>query len=351
MEENNDIIIENIIKESKKIKNKEDRDDFLLKHRICPFCLTQTVTKDISTGEVYCTKCGFVFEEIDFYYSHGTTMESGNREEIYIEPTDTKAKSTASSGFYVDKNVSSNKRALYKRLQKEALYASEKYANSYIYKSIAHVVSLMSKNALIKQNKNAIIDTAMQIYKKQIKNKKRKIKPQILISLALKKIGLIVPNERYITDSYQTLYNKRNRTILNYKNSLSRYMSKEINKYSEKEKETIRKYELQEILLSLKIYWNGNAVEKLYLGFKDLVNYNPNLNFKEIIEKLIMWKQLEIRKEKLIEKENWFILKNKPEELNIIKNKIESINKKEEAIKSKVKNIDKTAEKYLNFKV
>ena len=346
-------VVEKLINESKSIKNKEDRDDFLIMHGICPVCLTQTIVKD-ENCEKYCTKCGLVIQDGNFYYSHGITKENGDREEIYIPPTNRAMKSSVYSGFFVDSNISQSKRSLYKRLQRQELYESAKNAESpYTYKSVKQVVSSL-KEAFPIHNKTLIVETAMSIYMTQIKRngaKIEKIKPQILVWLALKKLKIHISYKKYVNLTYKTTVGLKNRTVTNYKNTISKNMSKAITGYTKEEKELFKKNEIEYILLKENIDFSKELVNNIYDMVNEILIYNPNLSFEFIAKKMITYKELENKRKDL----NTYIANNNTEkninDINRHKEKLKAVEIKEDTIKKKIKKIDDIIMKHKEFEI
>jgi ribosomal protein S27E len=338
-----------VLNKAKKIKNEEDRKEFLLLHRICPICLTQTIVKDNLSSEIYCSKCGMIFDNTEFYYSHGTTKENGDREEIYTPPTNSKSKASVSASFYVDKKVSPANRELFKRLQRQSLYESAKYAESpYTYKAIKQIVSSLSQSVPI-GNKDVLIETAMQIYKKEIsknsENKKGKMKPQILVYLAMKKLRLYVDYKKYIATTFKTTSGLKNKTITNYKNTISRNITRAISSYAKEEKTAYRKYEIDHLLKKAKVLSSEEAINTIYKIFEDLIKYNPNIGFTIIVQKIIAWKLLEMKREKANMELKGAENKNKLFE------RLKAINVKENTLQNKTKNFKKILDKYSSFKL
>lgn len=340
--------IEKIIKQANKLKNKKDREDLLLLHGICPICLTQTIVRD-EASEKYCKKCGTIFEEVEFYYSHGITKENGDREEIYTPPTNSKSKASVSASFYVDKKVSPKNRELFKRLQRQSLYESAKYAESpYTYKSIRQIVSSL-KQVFPIGNKDVVIETAMQIYKREVAknpaNKKGKIKPQILVYLALKKLKIYVDYKKYINTTFKATSGLKNKTITNYKSSISKNISKTLSSYAVEEKESYRKYEIDQMLKKLNISYPDGTINLIYKIAGEIIKHNPNLGFATVVQKIITWKQLEAKREKAINdfNEHKSQQNKKDERFNALKIK-------EDAIQNKINGFANIMKKYPNFK-
>jgi ribosomal protein L37AE/L43A len=341
--------IEKLIKASKKLKNKEERDEFLIAHAVCPYCLTQTIVRT-NSSEKYCSKCGTIIEELEFYYSHGTTKENGDREEIYTPPTNSRSRATVSASFYVDRKVSHANRELFKRLQRQSLYESAKYAESpYTYKSIKQIVSSLIQTFPI-GNRDVLIETAMQIYKKEIKknpaNKKGKIKPQILVYLALKKLKISVDYKKYINTTFKATSGLKNKTITNYKNSISKNITRTISSYAKEEKEDYRKYEIEQALKKAGLLPTIETVNTIYSIFEKIIKHNPNLGFSTVVQKIITWKQLEEKRADILKE---------PQTTNSAKTKsterLNALNIKENAIQSKIKNFKKIIDEYPSFKL
>ncbi len=301
-----EVYLKELIKNSKKIKDKEDRDLYLIKHSICPVCLESTLTKDAS--DTYCTKCGYVVDEPEFYMSHGTTKESGDRVEIYTPASNLSNRSTPTRGFRVEGRMSSKNREKYARLSKIDFYVKASGTNSSMLKSLRRIVSVMNHNQSMIE-KHIIEETALMIHKKVQKyiNDKKKTNIYTIITLTFLFLGIPI-NTRLL---YDTLLSDK--TFAHFKKNTNKGIEEIMKKMTPEEKKEIKKKLTEQILKAYKISYTEKDIDKIYDVSQEIINLAPNNGIENTIRTII-----EIKKYNKIHNQFKFG-KNKDKILSIIK--------------------------------
>lgn len=345
--------IQKIINKGNKIKNEQQREEYFLSYSICPICLTQTIKR--KEGEVYCNKCGTVFD-IEFEYTHGYTKEDGDRVEIYTPPTNSSEKSLSYAGFNLDKNIPFEKRELFKRLHKVSKYVSAKYSeNPHLYKTLKRIISMLNLSQAV-GDKKILLETAMKEYRNQLeKAKNNKIKadrinPYTILIKALHKQHIYVDKKTLMSNLYSTNSALKSTKLTSFKKNISKNLMKLSKTYTPEELVEYKKNLIHQVFSGAKIQLSEELVDEAYSIFNSIIKFNPNIGIEDAMNKLIIKLKLEKRIKEL--EKTMIKEKNEGNEKWIsIRNKIILLNKKVTTLNHILKNIDKILQQHPKFKI
>lgn len=296
--------ITKIISKSKKLKDKNEMEAKLLSHAICPSCLTQTVIYD--SGERYCTKCGRCFD-VNFYQSHGSTLEDGDRKEIYVPPTTLISKATPTRSFYVGKEMRGQKKELFSRLNRINFYiAAGSSKNILLEKFLRRTLGIVAKEQPLYE-KSLIEETALRIKNKLLPllKSQKKINNYSILYFTFLQLGLSL-NLKLLYDKTYTSNDIKSYT--QFRSSITTSSHKIMNLLPEEEKTFLRKQKIKQEFMVKRIDVTDKKVNDIFNASTALVVFFPNLGNMQIVSKIIDYKRheeegtVEDEKERLIKK-------------------------------------------------
>jgi transcription initiation factor TFIIIB Brf1 subunit/transcription initiation factor TFIIB len=265
-------IINDIIKNSKKYKNEEEQFYYLISHNVCPKCHTSTIAhKD---GDTYCEKCGVVWDTFEAYYSHGTTMETGNRSEIYVPPTNLSAKASPTRSFVSSRNLSSKNKEKFRRLSQMDFYIKAGQSeNVNLLRNLKRIVSLLSHNQAL-YDKHIIEETALLIQNDVQKYLGEKKKTNVYTIMVLTFMLLHLPIDKKLL--YETSNSQHLKTFAHFKKNINRGIEEIMKKLPEAEKINIKKKLIEQIAKQYKIKYNEKILDLVYKKTQEIINLAPN---------------------------------------------------------------------------
>jgi len=285
--------LEKILNEYEKIKKKngeEMANEFLISHRVCPICKTLTIVKS-DEGDMYCSKCGTIFENVEYYQSHGTEYDEGrNRKEIYVPPTTLRSKARPYYTIgYIGNEVPTKNREKYKKLRKIGFYVDASYSkNSQVLKKTETIIKEALKSPS-SEVRNLVTESVLMLYSK-LQKRFRSWKKINLYSVVV-----LVGNQLGIKVDIKTLYEiegNKKISINKFRRNINRGIEKIFSILSDKEKDEIKKFMLAEIIGSSRIKSRDEATIKSFLKtINKIMALYPNITFydsaKMIISRLV----------------------------------------------------------------
>jgi len=285
--------LERILKQYEKIKKKNGENaanDFLLSHRVCPVCKTLTLIKS-SEGDTYCSTCGVIFGDVEYYESHGTEYDDGrNRKDIYVPPTTLRSKATPYYSIgYIGKEVASKNKDKYKKLRKIGFYVNASYSkNSQVFKRTESIVreAVMPSSTEVR---NLVAESVLMLYRKLQKRFRswKKINIYSVIVLVGNQLGIKID----VKSLYEIEGNKKI-SINKFRRNINRGIERIFSILSKNEKDEIKKFMLTEIIKSSRIKSKNEATIKDFLKtINKIMELYPNITFydsaKMIISRLV----------------------------------------------------------------
>jgi len=285
--------LERILKEYEKIKNKNGEvvaNDFLVSHRVCPVCKTLTLIKS-SEGETYCSNCGTIFGDFEYYESHGTEFDDGrNRKDIYVPPTTLRSKARPQYTIgYIGKEVASKNKDKYKKLRKIGFYVNASYSkNSQVLKRAENIVreAVMSSSTEVR---GLMSESVLMLYSKLQKRFRswKKINIYSVIVLVGNQLGIKIDVKRL----YEIEDNKKI-SINKFRRNINRGTEKIFSILTKNEKDEIKKFMLREMIKSSRIKSTNDETIKAFLKtINKIMELYPNITFydsaKMIISRLL----------------------------------------------------------------
>ena len=285
--------LEKVLKQLEKIRKNngdESANEFLINHRVCPVCKTLTLIKSYE-GDLYCSKCGVIFEDVEYYESHGTEFDDGrNRKEIYVPPTTLRSKARP---YYtigsVGREVAQKNKDKYKKLRKIDFFVNASFSkNSQVLKRVENIAKMALKNPSA-EIRNLIAGSVLMLYTKLQKRFRswKKINIYSVIVLVGNQLGIKID----IKNLYEIEGNKKI-SINKFKRNINRGIEKIFSILTEDEKKEIKKFMLVEIIKSSRIkYVDDETIKEFLKTINKIMELYPNITFydsaKMIISRLV----------------------------------------------------------------
>ena len=274
----------------KKENGEEAANEFLISKHVCPVCKTLTLIKG-SEGDTYCSKCGLIFEEYEFYESHGTEFDDGkNRKEIYVPPSNYRSKARPYYGIgFIGKEVSYKNKDKYKKLRKIGFYVNASYSkNSQVLKRTEDI----TREALTIQSseiRSLLAESVLMFYTKLQKRFRswKKINIYSVIVLIGNQLGIKIDIKRL----YEIEGNKKI-SLNKFRRNINRGIERIFSVLNTNEKTEIKLLILKEILRTSKIKTIDNKLLKdMLTTINKIMDLYPNITFydsaKMIISRLV----------------------------------------------------------------
>jgi len=285
--------LEKILKDYEKIKKKngeEVANEFLISHRICPVCKTLTIIKS-RESDTYCSNCGLIFGDVEYYESHGTEYDEGrNRKDIYVPPTTLRSKARPYYTIgYIGNEVISKNKDKYKKLRKIGFYVNASYSkNSQVLKRTESIVreAVMHPSSEIR---NLVAESVLMLYGKLQKRFRswKKINIYSVIVLVGNQLGIKIDVKRL----YEIEGNKKI-SVNKFRRNINRGIERIFSILTKNEKDEIKKFMLTEIIRSSRIKSRNEEMIKDFLKtINKIMELYPNITFydsaKMIISRLL----------------------------------------------------------------
>jgi hypothetical protein len=298
----NDVLLLKYIKEAKKIKNKEDRNYFLISKNICPIDLKFSLETDKNTFEKYCNICGQIFEQD-------------------IEQQQTREKS---DDEIISKNISSEISKLYSTRQNKLKTTTKSYMlfttnkktlEAYIY--MKEILNMMYADEVIIKNKKYILEDALIYFNRYKKHYENKILLVAILALknALEDNLYFISNKKlikYISNYHRYKIYEHKLTkkpkVFKEKNYLAKLV--EIEMEINKDKYNSAKYNAQNAIHYFKIPYTNKNLSELEELYKFIRKEKINIPFIKIIRNIIRNKRVD-NVQNFINKNNIYSLKFK----------------------------------------
>lgn len=229
----------------KSTKSDEEYKECLISKGICPNCLTQSVAREMS--EIVCNKCGTIFEDVEFYQSHGTEYDDGrNRKEIYVPPSTLKNQATPFYGIDMPRgNMTSENRSRMKRLRKIGFYINASYSkNSQVVKKLNDITAALN-GKIDRSRKKILVESVLMLYiklQKKFRNWKK---------INIYSVLYIISNQLGIKINFKDIYNLEDNKKLSlnkFRRNVNRGTERIFSILGKEEKANFKKFILAEIL-------------------------------------------------------------------------------------------------------
>jgi hypothetical protein len=296
---------EKLMKEYEKIKKskgEEIANEFLINHRICPNCKTLTIIKGLE-GDTYCTRCGTIFNDVEYYESHGVELDDGrNKKEVYVPPTNliSKARPFYNIG-YIGKEVAYKNKNEYKKLRKIGFYVNASYSkNSQVLKRTEDIVRMSVITSSL-ELRNLVSESVLMLYNKLQKRFRSWKKINIYSVIVL------VGNQLGIKIDIKKLYEVENNDKMSmnkFRRSINRGIERIFSILTKEEKEEIKRFMLTEIIKNSRVKTvNDSIIQDFLKTINKIMNLYPNITFydsaKMILSRLLKNKKYKSFNEKI----------------------------------------------------
>jgi transcription initiation factor TFIIIB Brf1 subunit/transcription initiation factor TFIIB len=296
---------EKLLKEYEKIKNskgEEIANEFLTNHQVCPICKTLTIIKGLE-GDTYCTKCGTIFNDVEYYESHGIEFDDGrNKKEVYVPPTNLRSKAKPFYNIgYVGKEVAYKNKSEYKKLRKIGFYVGASYSkNSQVLKRTEDIIRMSVMTSSL-ELRNLVSESVLMLYNKLQKRFRSWKKINIYSVIVL------VGNQLGIKIDIKKLYEAENNDKISmnkFRRSINRGIERIFSILTKEEKEEIKKFMLTEIIKNSRIKnVNDSIIQDFLKTINKIMNLYPNITFydsaKMILSRLLKNKKYKSFNEKI----------------------------------------------------
>jgi hypothetical protein len=273
--QNLEINVKKVVKESLKIKIDDDRKIYLLNHNICPTCLIPDLVK--SGSDTYCQKCGTIWNDYEIYQTHGFTSADGDKKEIYTPPTNLRSKAQISRMYIKGENMTQKNKQKFWRLSKQQHWTDSSFAkNHQAYLNINQIIIALSSSGHAIQNKKLIEDVALSIYA-QIKNSKKyweKINMESVIYLTFIMMGM----KLNMKDLYEVTGKDEKQNFNKFKRMINKSVEKIFQIIPEEKRISIKKHMVKQILTSSGINVGDDTSNKVYDIANKIILAYPNMS-------------------------------------------------------------------------
>jgi len=279
--------VKKIKAEAKKVsgENKDLYEEYMVSHNVCPICEKVSIVH--SGNDTYCSICGTIFNDVEFYQSHGNEFdEDRNRKEIYTPPSTLRNKATPFYNMDVGgSKMNTATRYKFYKLRKINYLVDASFAkNSQIVRRIEDLINVvvMSKD---KNFKNLIIESVLMLYSKIQKRFRgwKKINVVSILYLVAQQLGIKID----LSKIYDLEGNEKV-SLNKFKRNVKRGVEKIFAMLTEQERIEFKKFMLREIVKeSRQKDLDEKTLDLIFKTVEDLYKVYPNITFYDAVKTIL----------------------------------------------------------------